>query len=440
MTEIKEKIYSFLFQEKTIYPLIVFRIVFGVLLLLSTIRFWSNGWIEEQYIQPNFYFTYAGFDWVHPMSDTFLYALFFIVAVSALFIALGLFYRIACVLFFLSFTYIELLDKTNYLNHYYFISLIAFLLIFLPAKRNFSLDTQWFTIKKRVNIPYWPIFILQFQIAVLYFFAGFAKLNYDWLIEAKPLSIWLPAKAGLPILGSLMDVKITAYIFSWCGALFDLSIGFLLFTKKFRKYAYGLVVVFHLATWLLFPIGMFPFFMIGLTLIFFNHNYLARWISVGSNTAIISKRKWLSVTILTYIFIQLAVPLRFLLYPGNIFWYEEAYRFSWRVMLMEKAGYISFLVKDANDEHIFEEVSTCNYLTPNQEKMMATQPDMILQFSKFLKEVYKNRGIEKPEIYAHSFVTLNGKGSKPFVNPKINLVEVIEAKMPRKNWILSYPY
>ena len=33
--------------------------------------------------------------------------------------------------------------------------------------------------------------------------------------------------------------------------------------------------------------------------------------------------------------IQLAFPFRYLLYPGNIFWTEEGYRFSWRVMLME---------------------------------------------------------------------------------------------------------
>ena len=50
-------------------------------------------------------------------------------------------YVYACILFFLSFTYIELIDKTTYLNHYYFISVVSFLMIFLPANIYFSIDS-----------------------------------------------------------------------------------------------------------------------------------------------------------------------------------------------------------------------------------------------------------------------------------------------------------
>jgi hypothetical protein len=39
--------------------------------------------------------------------------------------------------------------------------------------------------------------------------------------------------------------------------------------------------------------------------------------------------------------------LFYLCYPNELFWTEEGFRFSWRVMLMEKAGYATFKVKDA---------------------------------------------------------------------------------------------
>ena len=34
--------------------------------------------------------------------------------------------------------------------------------------------------------------------------------------------------------------------------------------------------------------------------------------------------------------IQVIFPLRYIFYPGELFWHEQGYRFSWRVMLMEK--------------------------------------------------------------------------------------------------------
>ena len=83
--------------------------------------------------------------------------------------------------------------------------------------------------------------------------------------------------------------------------------------------------------------------------------------------------------------LQVIVPLRAFAYPGHLFWTEQGYRFSWRVMLMEKAGYAVFRVHDPATGRRWE-ASNYEHLTPNQEKMMATQPDMILQFAHHLEE------------------------------------------------------
>ena len=108
-------------------PLATFRLAFGLLVLASVVRFWAKGWIEELYLRPKFFFPYYGFEWVRPLG-VYTYALFAVCGLCALLLALGWWYRTAAVGLFLSFTYIELMDKSTYLNHYYFVSLAALLL------------------------------------------------------------------------------------------------------------------------------------------------------------------------------------------------------------------------------------------------------------------------------------------------------------------------
>ena len=117
-------------KPSSISSLVLFRIVFGAMLFTSTLRFILKGWVEELYVKPTYFFTYYGFEWVKPLSESGMYVLFGIMLVSSIFILLGFLYRINTITFFLLFTYVELIDKTNYLNHYYFVSLIAFILIY----------------------------------------------------------------------------------------------------------------------------------------------------------------------------------------------------------------------------------------------------------------------------------------------------------------------
>jgi len=137
---VKQKVNDWLVKPTHIAPLATLRIAFGVMMLISTVRFVMRGWVSAFYIKPQFHFTFYGFGWVKPMGETGTYALFAVMALAAICIAIGLFYRIAAVLFFLTFTYVELLDKTTYLNHYYLVSIIAFLLILVPAGSYFSVD------------------------------------------------------------------------------------------------------------------------------------------------------------------------------------------------------------------------------------------------------------------------------------------------------------
>ena len=68
---------------------------------------------------------------------------------------------------------------------------------------------------------------------------------------------------------------------------------------------------------------------------------------------------------------------------------------------------------------------------------MSTQPDMILQFAHFLEEKLIQQGIADPEVRAEVYVNLNGRGSRLFLDPKIDLT-LINDGFQHKNWVLPY--
>src|SRR5690606_17769767 len=113
----------------------------------------------------------------------------------------------------------------------------------------------------------------------------------------------------------------------------------------------------------LFPIGMFPYIMIVSATVFFGsgfHHQVLQTISkifkinyqVFKNRKQLAysklKRKLILSCLIVFFAIQFLFPWRYLLYPGELFWTEEGYRFSWRVMLMEKAGYAQFKIVNTN--------------------------------------------------------------------------------------------
>jgi Vitamin K-dependent gamma-carboxylase len=421
-------------RPRHIAPLAVLRMAFGLIMLISTIRFIAKGWVREFYIASKFFFPFYGFEWVHPLSATGMYIVFALMVLTTVGITLGLFYRASIITFFLCFTYVELLDKSYYLNHYYFVTLITFLLMLVPAHRYFSLDVWRRPSLKVTHVPAWMIDVFKAQLCLVYGFAGISKLNHDWLMEAMPLRLWLPANAGIPIFGHLLRQTWVAYAFSWFGAIFDLAIGPLLLYTRTRKIAYVFVILFHVLTGILFKIGMFPYIMIAVTIIFLIHPRADQSPIPFHLSA--RKTKILYPLLVIYVLLQLALPFRYLLYPGKLYWTEEGYRFSWRVMLMEKGGITFFYVKDPRTGRKGEVINT-QFLTPLQERMMQTQPDMILQYAHYLHDIYDAKGIKDPVVTVESYVTLNGCGSRLYIDSTIDLARQHESFLPKK-WVLPY--
>ena len=446
MSSILKHSVKILNRDVSIAPLITVRLLFGLMMFAGTLRFMHNGWVEQLYIQPRYFFHYYGFEWVSPLAGDGIHYVFLGMAVLAIFIAIGFLYRISSLLFFLAFTYVELIDITNYLNHYYFISIFSLLMALFPAHRRFSVDAFLWPSIKRSSIPFGVIAALRLQLGIVYFFAGFAKLNYDWLYRAEPLSTWFVPFRELPVVGKLFSFKLTAYLFSWGGAIYDLSVPFLLLFRKTLPYAYVAVVGFHIITWLMFPIGMFPWVMILLTWVFFPITFHEKLISqlesifsVRKTTSISTWRpelmKTLMIVLVFHFSFQLFFPFRHLLYPGNLFWTEQGFRFSWRVMLMEKAGSAQFYVSDPETGKKWD-IHNPHYLTPVQEKQMSTQPDLILQYAQILEKEFKSIGVSNPVVTADIFVALNGRRGKRYIDNTIDLSE-LQDSWSHKDWILD---
>ncbi len=410
--------------------LVFFRIMFGAILVWEVYRYFDYDRIYHYYIKPSFFFKYYGFEWVEPWSGHGMYVHFIAVGVLAFFILIGFLYRWSAVLFFLGFTYIFLLDQTNHLNHFYFVSLLSFLLIFIPCHRSLSIDALMRPKLRSDTAPAWSLWLLRLQIAVPYFYGGLAKLNADWL-SGLPIGDWLAARDHIPLIGRyfLDDWMVNAFVYG--GLLLDLLVVPLLLWRKTRLITFCFALIFHLTNYLLFSIGIFPWVMIAATLMFFDPDWPRRLIfwkkptphpQTQPNSSYRGEVLQKTGLILGsgYVLFQLLFPLRHFLYPGNVSWTEEGHRFSWHMKLRDKNGEGFFILKDPRSG-ISWDVEPEDYLTERQTDKMLTRPDMILQFAHYLARLWREKGYESVEVYAHVSVSLNGRPFQSQVDPKVNL-------------------
>ena len=338
-----------LFAPVDISSLVFFRIFFGAMMLWTLWDFYAHDLIATLYVNPPFHFTYHGFSWVQRWPGQGMYVHFAVLAVLAAFVMAGFLYRLSALLLFLGFTYVFLLEKAVYLNHYYLMCLVCLLLIFLPAHRSWSVDCLLRPRLRSDVVPAWTLWLLRFQIGLPYVYGGLAKVKGDWL-QGQPMQMWLSISAWRYVLGPVAEEDWLALVLSWGGLVFDLTIVPLLLWRRTRALAFGAVIVFHLLNAFMFDIGVFPWLMIGATTVFFSPDWPRHVITpprgqdaggrrqdagirkqesgIRSNTqalptAVTRKHVFVVVLLLFYVAFHLIIPFHRWLYPGNVLWTEQ---------------------------------------------------------------------------------------------------------------------
>ena len=429
---------SRLFTEIDSASLVLFRIAFGAIMLWETTRYFSHDWIRRYWIEPVFLFGFEGFEWLRPWAGNGMYVHFFVLGFLAFCIMIGLAYRLATVLFFLGFTYIFLLDKTHYLNHFYLISILSGLLMLMPANRRFAADAYLGWSRASDTVPAWTVWLLQAQLGLVYFFGGIAKLNPDWL-RGVPIDRWLAQATDFPLIGGYFTEPWAGLVFAYGGLLLDLLAAPLLFWRRSRPYMFAALVVFHLMNARLFVIGIFPWFMIAATTIFFAPDWcrglIPRWPRAQLPAPAPRWRRLTVAFLATFLLIQLSLPWRHFLYPGSVHWTEEGHRFAWHMKLRSKSGKVRFRVVEPVSGQRWD-IDPQDVLTKRQYQKMAGRPDMILQFSHYLQRYFAHEGYPGVAVYAESYASLNGR--KPYrqlIDPTVDLASV-KASLRPSTWIV----
>jgi len=441
-----------LFTPVDAASLAVFRIGFGIIMLVEMLRYFSMGWIRRYYITPEFHFSYYGFEWVQPWSETGMYLHFAGLALLAFFIAIGFLYRFSSIAFTLGFAWVFLLDQTQYLNHFYLVILLGMLLCVVPAQRAFSVDARLQRRPAAAQVPAWSVWVLRAQFEVLYLYAGIVKLNSDWL-QLEPMAIWMEHGAGLPQIGPLMIEPLAVAVASYGVIILHLVGAPLLLWRRTRLAVLLVYAAFHTINHFSFNIGIFPWLTLFGTLIFFEPDWPRRvWRVLSRRTPGAEEgaegamkaapaavpafaRRLVIGGLAAWLAFQVLVPLRHLLYPGNVSWTEEGHRFAWQMMLREKSGIAEFTVTDPASGRTWHP-NLLDYLTPRQIRKMATRPDMLLQFAHYLAQTwereYKLPGVE---VRVTTAVSLNGRPPVAMLDPDRDLAAVPRDLRPA-DWIL----
>lgn len=411
----------------------LFRVFFGLCLLYELWYYVDIDLLNMGLRQPVMLFPYEGLEWIRMLPGKGMEMVLFLLMIAAVCITIGWMLRIASVVFFIGFAWIFLLDKGLYNNHLYLFILMGFLFSVTNADASWSVSKK----KHRDALPAWQLMIFQFQIVLVFFYGGLAKLNYDWLVNFQPAIVLTEGKTS----------KLFLYILVYGGLVFDLLVGFLLLWKPTRIYAMITALIFNITNSVIFhDIGVFPFFMIGTLLLFTDPDFVASWAKRKQN---VEKKKnkqtglvlqsatstGLKALLISYVVFQLAFPFRHLLYHGNVDWYGEAQKFSWRMKIQQRdLKELKVTVLDYKTKQILD-LDPAKYITSAQVLALTQDPQMLLAFVKYIEKDAKSKGIENPFIKASCIVTFNGRLPQPMVDPEKNLC-TISNDAPVYSWVM----
>lgn len=405
--------------------LIYFRIIAGILLAQELVNQLLVGKFDD-YILPKFHLSYMFFEWLKPWPYWGMAVHYSVTIFAALAVAFNYRYRFFSIILFLGYSSLFLMEASFYINHIYLYCLLTFWMMFLPLDKN------------KISAPAWTLYLILFHMSLAYFFGGIAKLNSDWL-SGTPMDIFLRNRTHLP-LGFIYKKDWAPYAFSYGGLLFDLLIVPMMVWKPTRKIGLLISILFHLSNVMMFGLATFPWFSMLLTTMFFDPSW-PRKIPVFrrfmpwkvERAQEYEPNQAIGTLILFYVLIHVALPFRHLMYPGNPDWTEEGHQFSWRMMLRDKSGSVSFLVK-SSDNKKFVNVNLADFLSDRQRTSIIGKPDLILNVAHQLRDHYQSEWEKPVSVFASSRISFNGRPYLEIIEQGIDLASE-ERKLGPYQWI-----
>lgn len=426
------------------FSLGLFRALFGLLMVYEVSYFISVDFVGLGITGPIGTFEYDYLEWIQPLPESMLKLLLAGLLLAAALIALGLFFRPAAILFTVGFTYLLFLGRGHYNNHFYLFCMITFFLSFTNADRCFSLKKL--SEKEDRTVPLWNIQLFRFALFMTYFYGGLAKLNGDWLNCQEPVRSLINSSYSGTIWNSEWFINLITY----GGLLFDLLIGFFLLIPRTRLISVIGVLFFNLtnAQFLFSDIGVFPYVMICSTIVFFDPDGelikgIRRTLSKKSLTG---KRRtepypmtW-SVRFLTFFLVlQLLLPFRSFLLPGDTNWTGIGRQFSWRMKVQARQVHeFRFVAKDKNTGQEFElpQDQLLSMINTMQRRYMAENPVMVWQFAQYLSTRTLKTELRGYSLHAYINVTYNGHEPQYVIDPTVDLIAADYNPLKENTWIL----
>ncbi len=432
-----QKLTNYLFRPVSPVASGLFRVVYGVLMFFQF--YYIEPYIVQNLTLSKYLLKYDFFTWVKITSPENLELLFLVAMLFSVLYTVGFLYRIASTVMFLCWTYIFLLDVGHYNNHYYLNCILLFFSIFVNGDAFLSVKSYFKGVRM---IPNWNVSFFKLQMFVVYFYGAIAKLNIDWL-KGLPLQYWLGEDFSL--LG-IIPPDYSFVFMAWFGLFFDFFVGFMLFHNKLKYYSLLFIVPFHLTNHFIWSIGTFPWMAIGICVFYFNDELTALFSKKKNQFTGLKKSpklvKYVSSSLLVfYAVVQVLMPLRQYLIPGETSWHGYGNYFAWRMMLADKQG-AAKVVLYTEDNQKLGDVRIQDYMNVLQFARMIHIPMHFVRFAHFLDQEIKkypqNQSLGDVKVKVSAFKTLNNRPFAPLIDSTVDLSNVQYQVLKKGNFIIPY--
>ena len=477
--------------------LAAYRAAFGVTVFVEVLRYVGYGWVHDYYVEPAIRLTYWGWGWVPSAPPAVIGGVFVALGAAGLALAAGWRTRWAAGAVTLLLGYVFLLEQGRYLNHIYLMVTMAALLALLPAGRAWSLDARRRSGRWRGDVPAWAVWAVRAHLGVVYVYAAVAKLNPDWLrgepigtwlsptLATSPLAFVtdLPNWELLFAWGGLALDGLALPLLLWRRTRVAVALALVGF-HLFNAWAFSIGVF----PWLM--IAVLPIFFapdwperlwerlrgapaVGALNVSWTADDGRRTANAspdvvapavgaepsgtegdagmdpastaagapavrGPGPALradgsLAPRPLTAALLACFFAVQLMLPLRHWLTPGDVAWTEEGHTYSWRMKLRSKHATAArfHVVADGDTTTVWPR----DVLVDWQARKVPTRPDLVLQVAHRLAADARADGAEAVSVYASIEVQLNDRPPQLFVDPAVDLAAEPRS-LRKKHWIV----